>query len=356
MLEFDEVGKFVFCGRLELAAVFAEFGFDVVEAEQLVDIALFVDLRDFRGALLDRCETVFVERPPAILGQAAQHDVVLLAAGEIHEGERVFFVGDDAQVGLQAVGQHDARFGVARGEDAADQRVFAEGAGDGGRVFRRDDDVDVVDGFVAAACAAAGGETDGVRVGAQVVEQGGRGVGGDGREMASGALFERGETVEDFFLRLGAEAVEGGDFVFLARFFEVGQRGDLEFFVEGFDFFRSEAGDVEEFEEFRGKLRAEVVVVRQLSRGHEGGDFLAQGFADAGDAFQLVLADEGAKVAFEHFEGAGAVVVGADFEGVLALEFEQEGDALEDFDDLVAGNGGHGLGSGRLGQPTLPKR
>jgi hypothetical protein len=35
-------------------------------------------------------------------------------------------------------------------------------------------------------------------------------------------------------------------------------------------------------------------------------------------------------------------VIGADFEGIFALEFEQEGDALENFDNLVAGDGGHG--------------
>jgi hypothetical protein len=310
-----------------------------------------VDGGDFRCVLLDRREAVFIERPTAVLGKATQHDVVLLAAGEIHESERVFLVGHDAQVGLEAVLEHDTRLGLARREDAFDQRVFAEGLGNGGGVLGRDDDVDVVDGFVAAAGAAAGGEADGVRVRPQVVEQGGRGVGGDGSEVASGALLEVGETEEDFFLGLGPEAIEAGDFVVLAGFFQIGERRDLEFFVEGFDFFRTEAGNVEKFEQFRRELRDQFVVVGKLSRGDEGRDFFAEGVADPRDAFQFIFADERSKVVFEHFKGARTVVVGADLERIFALELEQKSDALEDVNDLVAGDRRHGeivAAAGRL--------
>ena len=73
-------------------------------------------------------------------------------------------------------------------------------------------------------------------------------MGGDRCKMASRALLERGEAEEDFFLRLGPEAIKAGDFVVLADFFQIGERGDLELFVEGLDFFRAEAGNVEKFE------------------------------------------------------------------------------------------------------------
>ena len=82
----------------------------------------------------------------------------------------------------------------------------------------------------------------------QVVKQGGRGTGGNRGEVASCPLTEHLEAVEDFLLCFGPEAVQAGDFVLLAGFFQTGERRDLELFVEGFDFFRSKAGDVEEFE------------------------------------------------------------------------------------------------------------
>jgi hypothetical protein len=98
-------------------------------------------------------------------------------------------------------------------------------------------------------------------------------------------------------------------------------------------------------------LRDQFVVVGKLAGGDEGRDFFAEGIADPRDAFQFIFADERAEVVFEHFEGAGAVVVGADLERIFALELEQKGDALEDVDDLIAGDRRHGeivAAAGRL--------
>ena len=47
----------------------------------------------------------------------------------------------------------------------------------------------------------------------------------------------------------------------------------------------------------------------------------------------------GAKLVFDDFR---ALPVGADFEGVLALDFQQQGDFFKDLDQVFAGDG-HGL-------------
>ena len=341
LLEFDQVRQLIPGRRLELAAVLAQFRLDIIETKQIIDPSLVVDLGNFRCVRLDRRESVFVERPPAVLGQPAQHDVVLLAPGEIHEGERILLVGDNPEVGLQPVLEHDARFCISGGKDALHHRVLTESAGDGGGVLRRDNDVDVVDCLIAAARAPAGGQPDGVRMSPQIVKQGGRGTGGNRGEVASGPLTEYLEAVEDFLLCFGPEAVQAGDFVLLAGFFQTGERRDLELFVEGFDFFRSEAGDVEEFEQSRREPGDKFVIIRQLAGGDESPDLFPESFSNAGNGFQFVFPDERSEVVFEHFEGTGAIVVGADLERIFALELEQKGDALKDLDGLVAGDGRH---------------
>ena len=50
--------------------------------------------------LLASRQLVLVERQAAVDGPLPQADVVLLAAGEVDQGEREHVVGDDAQVGV----------------------------------------------------------------------------------------------------------------------------------------------------------------------------------------------------------------------------------------------------------------
>ena len=63
--------------------------------------------------LLAAEDAVLVDLQPAVLGQAAQHDVVLLRAGEVLQGRPERLGRHDAQIDLQAAGQPDRHLRVA---------------------------------------------------------------------------------------------------------------------------------------------------------------------------------------------------------------------------------------------------
>ena len=73
-------------------AVFAEFGWDVVEVEGFVDL-LFVGGGDY-GVVLDAEEGVLVEGEAAFDGSLAEGYVVHLGAGEVLEGCSVAAAGE----------------------------------------------------------------------------------------------------------------------------------------------------------------------------------------------------------------------------------------------------------------------
>ena len=60
-------------------------------------------------------------------------------------------------------------------------------------------------------------------------------------------------------------------------------------------------------------------------------EFVAQRLADALDAGELVVGGELHDVALEVAHGFRTLAVGADFERVFVLEFQQQGDLLKDF-------------------------
>ncbi len=70
-------------------------------------------------------KAVFVEAQAALDGALAHDDVVLLAAGEIGQGERKFRVADHAQIRLDAARQNHAGLGLALGRHAEDARLAA---------------------------------------------------------------------------------------------------------------------------------------------------------------------------------------------------------------------------------------
>ena len=68
-------------------------------------------------------------------------------------------------------------------------------------------------------------------------------------------------------------------------------------------------------------------------------EFVAQSLADAFDAGEFVFFCECDDFAVEVSHGLRALAVGAEFEGVFALELEQEGDFFEHFGKVFAGPG-----------------
>jgi hypothetical protein len=69
-------------------------------------------------------------------------------------------------------------------------------------------------------------------------------------------------------------------------------------------------------------------------------EFLTESFADTGDSFELVLAGESHDIPIEISNRLSAVAVGSNFKRVVAFEFEQQGNFLEDLGQVFASWGG----------------
>ena len=174
---FDEARKRFFFREREFAAVLAAFRRHVIQAELLENflfrVAFDEQLRIAR-LLLGAEQAVFVQ-PQAALNRALAHDdVVLLAAGEIHQGKRKFRVGHHAQIGLNAAFEQHAGFRFALRDDACWRLSsrFVEKIDDASRVFRRHEQVNVADDFLASAQTAGFARPNHVGMRAQVVEDG----------------------------------------------------------------------------------------------------------------------------------------------------------------------------------------
>ena len=278
---------------------------------------------------------------------------MLLAPGEIVQRERELLLIHHAQVGLDhkamavlAGGDGDAGLGVAAAEHLGDARQPDEAVHDRPGVVGADEEIDVLDGLLAAPQTAARLDAaDAGRVAHRVEQAEGDRLGLVDAH-AVGRLFEESDAFEDLLLCLFAEAFQPGDAAGLAGGLELVEVVHAEQVIESLDLFRPQAADAQHLEQAGRRLGPELVVERQRAGGDEGGDLFPEGVADAADAGQPPGGDRLVEVAFELFDGAGAVAVGVAAEGVFALEFEQDGDLVEDGGDFFFVHGGR-TGSGK---------
>ena len=148
-------------------------------------------------------------------------------------------------------------------------------------------------------------------------------LGGGGRFVEAedaGALFEAGDGFQDLDLGLVAEAGKPGDLAAVAGGFQRRDGIDAQRLVQRGDLFRAESGDVEQLEEAVGIAGAELLVEFQFAGGRELVELVAQGLADALDPFELLLAGQRHDVAVVARDDFRALAVGADLEGILALD------------------------------------
>ena len=111
-------------GGVDLAAHLAQLRRNPVEAERGVDVflALAGDAHVVRGPE----QAVFVQLEAEADRAVAQRDVVGLRSGEVLQRGAAAVGGDEAQIGLEAALEEDARFRVAVAEHALDQTVLDE--------------------------------------------------------------------------------------------------------------------------------------------------------------------------------------------------------------------------------------
>ena len=249
--EGDKVGKGVRCGGFELAAVFAELGGDVVEAERVVDFGF--GFRRDDAAVVDAGEGIFGKGEALLEGALAQGYVVVFGAGEVLEGGAVGGTGEEADVDLEVVAEGEGDLVLAAGVELVDEGesgdVFDGGGDDRGLAGRAGGkEVEVADGFAAAAERAGG--SDGVDAGKleDEVSDGGGVVAGLVDAEAGRVAAVVFDAFEEFFGKLGTHAGELGEVAGLGGGFELIDGGDLERGPDEGDGFGPHAGQAQELE------------------------------------------------------------------------------------------------------------
>jgi len=211
VLDGDEAGQRACLRSFDFPHAFADFRRHEVEAEGAVDIFFVVDASGFRGAFTAvGSEVVFVEGPAHAQGAAAELNVVFLAAREVDEGIRKLCSADHPEVALQSVGQPDAAFGVATGNDLTHERSRGEDRHESGGMAAGRQKIEIVDGFLAAAERAGDFCARGFRDGAEEFEDFVGSLGGLVAAEVSGVLFIEGDAFENLRHGLFSESAEGG--------------------------------------------------------------------------------------------------------------------------------------------------
>lgn len=106
------------------------------------------------------------------------------------------------------------------------------------------------------------------------------------------------------------------------------------------DLLRAQPGDLQHLHESGRHRGAELFQEFEPPRASQLRDLGGEGLADSLYAAQFTGLDQARELRFLYrLKGAGAALVGADLERILAREFEQRGDLRERIGDLVFGHG-----------------
>lgn len=330
-------------GELDLAAVLAHLGRNPGQAEGGVDL-LLGGARDLPLALED---AVLGDLEAFVLGHGAELDVVGLGAREILEGGAVLGAGHEAEVNLAfaVLGRdHDRGLSFAGGQDALDAGGAGEALDDAGSVLAAallgaGEDVDVAHGLFHAA--ERPGRLDPVDQAGflEVIDQGGGDAEGRPDRDALGGLLEELDTLADVLDFFVAHAAEGGQAAVGDDLLEVGEGGDAELIVHELDRFRAQGLDVEEGQEAGREAGEGFLVFLHLAGREVFADLLGDAAPDAGDVLELAGGGDLGDVVRHLVEDAGGAAVGKDLEGLLALDVEGVGDAVEENGQLLVFHG-----------------
>ena len=162
VLLLDELRQPSGARQLDLALRLAQLGRDPVEPQRAVDL-LFSTARNDPGVAGDdgaragpgvsaalAGQAVLVEGQALVVGDAAQLDVVRLAAGEVEQRRAEGAGRHEAQVHLQAVGEAHRGLGVAAGQHLGHALVAGEGRHDARGIATGGQQIEVAHGVAAA--------------------------------------------------------------------------------------------------------------------------------------------------------------------------------------------------------------
>src|SRR5579859_27091 len=325
-----EVNKLRWKLTFDFPGVFPQLGGDIGQAQRLVEPRL-VGKFNIIGSLH---EAVFIDLQALFLGELAQADVVLFAAGKVSQGGRELGVRDDAKIDLHPRRHPHAGLGIALPEDLGDSVGLEEVFHHGGGMVGAGQEVNIPHDLLPAAQAPGNAYPPNGLMGPQMLDQAPRNGEGVAEEILSRVLLQKLDALEDLLLGLFPEPFQGSEPVLRRCLPKPLDAADAQILPDDAGLLWPEVGNREHLEYAGRHVLAEVLIVVHLPGGNELADLLLQRLSDALDLAELLLLDKGSQIAGEALEGAGAILVGADFEGVFVLDLENARDRLQDLDDL----------------------
>ena len=163
-----------------------------------------------------------------------------------------------------------------------------------------------------------------------MIDQGGGDAEGRPDRDALGGLFEELDPLADVLDFFVAHAAEGGQAAVGDDLLEVGEGGDAELAVHELDRFRAQGLDVEEGQEAGRDTGQGFLVLLHLAGREVFVDLLGDAAPDAGDVLELAGGGDLGDVVRHLVEDASGAAVGEDLEGLLALDVQGVGDAVEE--------------------------
>ena len=146
------------------------------------------------------------------------------------------------------------------------------------------------------------------------------------------------DCVAKFFLRRLTKAWQFRNLAGLARFQQLLDRADLELLVKGFDLFRAETGNGEQLENCRWEFRMQFLQVFQRAGGCDFFNFIRDAFANARNLAECFFVLQIGHTTAPGFNRARRIRIGSDFERILAFQFEQRADFLQNGGDVTFGH------------------
>ena len=277
----DQVRQLAGERGLDLAAVLTQRGFDVRQAERLVDLRLGLGGEQVAGGRLE--QAVLVELQPLAHRHLADPDVVGLGAGEVDHRGAPGLEGHHAEVDLEPVPRQDRGLRVAASDHPVDHVVARERLHDRFVVRRGHQQVDVTDRL--------GHPSQRARIGhpahavdrLQALEEILRDLErrahqhpAAGRAHALGAL-------EHVLLGLGREPLQRAQLPRLCRGDQRRHRVDGELLVDHHRLLGTEAGDGGHLAHARRHLGSELLELGERPGVEVLRDLGGDGLADAGD-------------------------------------------------------------------------
>ena len=139
------------------------------------------------------------------------------------------------------------------------------------------------------------------------------------------------DPLENFLLRLFAEALQEGEPVLAARVLQFADCADSEFFPEHLHLAGAESRYFQHLHEARRVGSPQFLVILALPGGNYFGNLFLQRPADALYFPEPARGGQFGQVGLEAADGAGGVQVGAALVGILSFDLKQSGDLFQDF-------------------------